>query len=305
MVAAEPSVSYFHKILTPQITHILNSTSEVTLFLPVNAAWDALHPLERVYLESEFATDDLNRILDMHAVNTKKVAWSDSFRDNIICKSTFTHVITKPHFSAVTTIDGTDLKIVSTSEKITVSSAELIKPDIYASNGVLHIVSDLLIPPGALQLTPEKYLLALNCTGFVSLLHSVNLTHLINSTETKYTILAPRDDVLDILGDGDLPKKGSDELKRILEYHFIPGKWSDKKLKDGILLETALKDVGLAGGRQVLGVEVSDNEEKNIRFGGAGTIGDHSKHIAIGHLTFFILTSNCSRSQQYPHLFRF
>lgn len=192
----------------------------------------------------------------------------------------------------MTTIDGTDLNIVTTSEKTTISSADLVQPDIYASNGVLHVVSELLIPPGALQLTPEKYLLALNCTAFVSLLHSVNLTHLINSTETKYTILAPRDDVLNVLGDGELPDQGTEELKRILEYHFIPGKWSEKKLKDGILLETALEDVGLGGGRQVLDVEVSDKEGKNIRFGGAGTIGESGKLIRIGHPTACILTSN-------------
>ncbi|KAF7985327.1 hypothetical protein HWV62_6521 [Athelia sp. TMB] len=259
VVAHEPSVSYFHKILTPKITHVLNSTSEVTLFLPVDAAWDALHPLERTYLESEFAADDLNRILDMHAVNTKKVTWSDSFPKNI----------------TLTTIDGTKIDIVATPGKTTVSSAKLVKPDIYASNGVLHLVSELLIPPGALQLTPEKYLLASNCTKFVSLIHSVNLTHLINSTDVKYTVLAPRDDVLNVLGEDELPEMGSAELKRMLLYHFIPGKWSDKKLKDGVLLETALQDVGLGGGRQVLDVEVSDKEGKNIRFGGAGTIGEH------------------------------
>ena len=180
----------------------------------------------------------------------------------------------------MTTIDGTNLEIVVTPEKTVVSTADLVQPDIYASNGVLHLVSSLLIPDGALQLTPEKYLLALNCTSFVSLLHSVDLTNLINSTTTEYTILAPRDDVLSVFGDeGDLPEKGTEELKRLLEYHFIPGRWSPKELKDRMLLETALKEVGLDGGRQVLAVEVSDDlkeSDRHVSFGGAGTIGEHS-----------------------------
>ena len=180
----------------------------------------------------------------------------------------------------VTTIDGTNLEIVVTPEKTLIATADLIQPDIYASNGVLHLVSSLLIPEGALLLTPEKYLLALNCTSFVSLLHSVNLTHLINSTTSKFTILAPPDDVFNVFEDGDLPERGSEELKRLLEYHFIPGRWTPKKLKDGMLLETALEEVGLDGGRQVLGVEVSDDlvggGDRHVRFGGAGTIGDHS-----------------------------
>lgn len=179
----------------------------------------------------------------------------------------------------VTTIDGTTLEIVSSSENTTVSGAKLIQSDIYASNGVLHLVDSLLVPPGTLQLTAEKYLLALNCTTFVSLLHSVDLTALINNTETKYTILAPSDDMLSIFGGAGLPEKGSEELKKLLQYHFIPGRWTPKKLEHATLLETALEEVGLGGGRQVLSVEVKSDkgDEKSIRFGGAGTIGPPSK----------------------------
>jgi len=180
--------------------------------------------------------------------------------------------------SLVTTIDGTKLEIVVSPEKTMISTAKLIQPDIYASNGVLHLVDSLLIPPGALQLTAEKYLLALNCTTFVSLLHSVDLASLINDTETKYTILAPKDDVLSVYGDEELPERGSDELRKLLQYHFIPGRWTPKKLENGMLLETALEEPGLDGGRQVLGVEVSSGEKTpSIKFGGTGIIGDFSK----------------------------
>lgn len=164
-----------------------------------------------------------------------------------------------------------------------ISSSTLLHPDIYASNGVLHLVSSLLIPPGALHLTPEKYLLALNCSAFVSLLHSVNLTALINSTQpdARYTILAPRDDILSVFGDGEVPDRGTDELKRMLQYHFIPGRWTPKKLRDGMLMETELIDGGLGKGRQVLSVEVDTDDKlagpQNVRFGGAGIIGDPSR----------------------------
>lgn len=186
---------------------------------------------------------------------------------------------------AVTTVSGSTLEIVFSPEdhKTLVSSAELVEPDIYASNGVLHTVSSLLIPPGSLKVTAEKYLLTLNCSTFVSLLHSVDLTPLINDTDPKYTILAPQDDVLELFGrdkDG-FPEKGTDELKRMLSYHFLPGKWTPHKLRDGMLVETALEEVGLGGGHQVLSVEVSGTEkhakERGIRFGGASVIGEYSK----------------------------
>ena len=57
----------------------LNSTSGFTLFIPVDEAWNVLDRVERLYLESEFASDDLNRILDMHAVVQDQVNWSESF----------------------------------------------------------------------------------------------------------------------------------------------------------------------------------------------------------------------------------
>ncbi|KAJ7630786.1 carnitine acyl carnitine carrier [Roridomyces roridus] len=255
VVSQHSSVSYFNKVLTPAIAALLNSTSELTVFLPVNDAWEALPDLERLYLESEFATDDLSRILNAHAVVAKEVKWSDTFPA-----------------AKFKTIDGSVLEVVVTPEKTTISSAELVEPDIYASNGVLHLVSSLLVD---LEITPEKSLLALNCSSFVSLLHSVDLAGLVNDTETQYTILAPRDDVLSLFGGGDIPQKGSEELKRLLQYHFIPGLWSPKKLGNGMLLETALIEDGLDQGRQAVAVEVSSKkDDKAIRFGGAGIIGE-------------------------------
>lgn len=182
----------------------------------------------------------------------------------------------------MTTLDGRQLNVVTLSDKVMVSDAELVEPDIYASNGVLHTVSSLLIPEGALQLTPEKFLLALNCTNFVSMVHSVDLVHLINDTDAHYTILAPQDDVLAAYGDEELPEKGSDELKRLLKYHFLPGRWTPKTLKDGLLIETELDEPGLAGKAQVLQASITRRSKEkaegapSISFGGAATIGEPS-----------------------------
>lgn len=253
------------------------------MFLPVDAAWEALPYYERLYLESKYATDDLTRIVNMHAVASKKVHYADSFSSGLKCELVVSRKDSELTYLTVTTIEGQKLEIAQSEDgkKTTVSSAELVEPDIYASNGVVHTVSSLLVPPGSLQLTPEKFLLVLNCTSFVSLLHSVDLTSFINDTETHWTILAPRDDVI-ALGSSELPPSGSEELKKLLQYHFIPGKQFAKKLKDGQLLETALEEEGLGGGRQVLAVDVHEDDSKDnkkgknksVGFGGAGIIGE-------------------------------
>jgi len=146
----------------------------------------------------------------------------------------------------------------------------------------MHTVSSLLIPEGTLQLTPEKFLLTLNCSNFISLIHSVNLAYLINDTKAEHTILAPQDDVISAFGDEDIPKKGSDDLRQLLKYHFLPGRWTPKTLKDGLLIETELDEPGLAGKPQVLEASISGHGKRQIQaapsigFGGASTIGDPS-----------------------------
>ena len=67
------------------MTDMLNNKTELTLFLPVDPAWDALDPYERLYLESDFAADDLLRILNMHAVIEKGVRWNDTLSPSDEC----------------------------------------------------------------------------------------------------------------------------------------------------------------------------------------------------------------------------
>ncbi len=79
VVSRQSSLSYFSRIATPEIITYLNDTEGLTIFLPVDAAWDVLEPIERKYLESEFSTDDLTKILNLHAVVTEGVHWSEEF----------------------------------------------------------------------------------------------------------------------------------------------------------------------------------------------------------------------------------
>jgi solute carrier family 25 (mitochondrial carnitine/acylcarnitine transporter), member 20/29 len=82
VIKQHSELSYFHRIMDKQLKKVLNETEAMTLFLPVDSAWDTLHPLERVYLESEFASDDLQKILSFHAVVEDGVHWSDSFQSS-------------------------------------------------------------------------------------------------------------------------------------------------------------------------------------------------------------------------------
>ena len=56
----------------------------------------------------------------------------------------------------------------------------------------------------------------------------------------------------------------------------------EKKLKSGMLLETALEEPGLSGSRQVLSVDVGEEDEEakkshSVAFGGASSLGEPGK----------------------------
>jgi solute carrier family 25 carnitine/acylcarnitine transporter 20/29 len=197
----------------------------------------------------------------------------------------------------VTTLSDTPLEIVHTPDGVRVGESSLIKPDIYASNGVIHLVSSLLLPAGhsSLKLTPEKFLLALNCSSFVSMLHSVNLTSFIDSShpDQPITILAPNDEVLALFDEGNLPERGSEELKRMLAYHFLDGLWEPDQLRDGQLVQTLLEEEGLEENKQVLQIDVSG---KTIRFAGASVVGEKGKSLGhIGDITLINMRSSIKR----------
>ncbi|EJD52232.1 hypothetical protein AURDEDRAFT_149666 [Auricularia subglabra TFB-10046 SS5] len=267
IIDEHPKLSYLARILPKEVKDALHDGEAFTLFLPTDDTWNVLDDIERIYLESKFSTQDVTNILNMHAISTKGVKWSDKLKDG----------------SSYSTQYGNKVEVKIDDDGIIVGDARVVEPDIYAANGVVHLVQSLLIQPGALQLTPEKYLLALNCTKFVDLLHSVDLADMINTTDAKLTILAPRDDVMGVFDDPDeLPEPGSDELREMMKYHFIPGRWTPEQLADGMLIESALYPAGLAGAAQVLDVSVEkkggkgkdkDKDQVDISFGGSSVVG--------------------------------
>jgi uncharacterized surface protein with fasciclin (FAS1) repeats len=212
----------------------------------------------------------------------------------------------------------------------------------------LHTVPSLLLPPGAptLSLTAEKYLIALNATRFVGLLRSVNLSHYVQipgrqigdgtpinlpvsakDSQDAYTILAPRDDVLNAHllslpvaplhpsldfspyhSGAHLPPAGSPALKAMLSYHIVAGKWKPTDLEDGMLVGTELRSEGLKGGRQRLSVSVNVEEmegdgwevEKDkggkgksgvVGFGGASVLSDPGESHLLVYMVGAVLTN--------------
>lgn len=86
------------RYITPTIKRTFENTPHLTLFVPADSAWEALKPMERLWLDSGFAERDLMDIFARHAttgekpheeaVEDVKVGWSEHWGSEISCTST-------------------------------------------------------------------------------------------------------------------------------------------------------------------------------------------------------------------------
>ena len=172
-----------------------------------------------------------------------------------------------------------------------VNDTLITKPDNFAANGVLHRTESFILPPDFKLLnSPEKVMLSLNASRFVSLLRQAGLAG--NYTDTtgkgeKRTFLVPADDVLDATSDWERASGAFGEgvrLKETLQYHILPGRITPKHLLDGQLLPTELQLGKLGGDRQRLRVHVDSGKHQggvdeqgtptDIRFGMASVTAE-------------------------------
>jgi solute carrier family 25 carnitine/acylcarnitine transporter 20/29 len=150
------------------------------------------------------------------------------------------------------------------------------QPDTFASNGVLHRTPSLLLPPHFRLLnSPEKVMLSLNASRFVSLLRQTGLSDNFTSTNHlngKRTFLVPTDDVLEGTAQWLLSTVGGAKIGDTLKYHILPGLHTPDDLVNGDLLPTELRTKRLGGAQQRLRVRLSEE----MRQGGTETRGPPS-----------------------------
>ncbi|WVQ93365.1 hypothetical protein IAU59_000433 [Kwoniella sp. CBS 9459] len=200
IIRTHPALSYLAHLISFESTPSPLPSSfatdpHLTVFAPSNQAFDeAFDDIEKTYLEGAYGDEGVGRIVGgsvVLGIGKGQVGWSDSLGNRTI--------------EAVT---GLALDIDSFKNgEIAVNGTKADTVDIFASNGVIHIIPNLLLPENFTLLnSAEKTLLSLNATRFVSLLRSANLSEAYigeNGRDKKddeaWTILAPTDDVLDTM----------------------------------------------------------------------------------------------------------
>ncbi|ORX38916.1 hypothetical protein BD324DRAFT_617870 [Kockovaella imperatae] len=295
IIQSTPELSYLSHLLPSSppfpdpLPDDLATAPHLTIFAPSNEAFKgAFDDIERGYLEGGYGSEGIGRVIGgsvVLAVGRGQVGWSDAFKAND---------------DSVEAAFGLHL-MVEASQGLAVNGTNASAIDIFASNGVIHILPTLLLPANfSLLNSAEKVLLSVNATRFVSLLRDANLSSKYvgqpgreQDESQAWTFLAPTDDVMDMMDRfgadlgpplphvwqhvkrdqvvtpnhrsvqlADEPFKDASPLAALLQYHILPGRYDPSDIKDGMLLGTELRTSSLKGERQRLRVDISSNRGK-------------------------------------------
>lgn len=148
------------------------------------------------------------------------------------------------------TVLGEPVAIKQSMGKITINDANVVLPDVETSNGVIHVIDSVLLPPEKLSDIVET---ASADGRFTTLLAAVEAAGLVDTLkgEGPFTVFAPTDMAFAKLPAGTvenlLKPENLETLKSILLYHVVSGKVmaEDVVMLDGQKVDTALEGAQL------------------------------------------------------------
>lgn len=211
---------------TGQFAALQQTTDQLTILAPSDAAFGALPDGSLEWLLQPENLDSLSYILGFHFL-PGAVLSSDLENDLEVGGKTFTEIL---DFYRVTG---------------PLNSADIQTKDLTASNGVLHIIDEVLLPAPTtvLPTLPTTIVQTAQNTGDLStLVEAITLTNLANALDanTKYTVFAPTDEAFDDLPPGALTylKRFPNKLREVLLYHVVAGEITSDDLVADVEIST-------------------------------------------------------------------
>uniref|UniRef100_A0A8C1IHW9 Periostin, osteoblast specific factor a n=1 Tax=Cyprinus carpio TaxID=7962 RepID=A0A8C1IHW9_CYPCA len=189
----------------------LGESKHYTLFAPTNEAFEKLDRdvLERLMSD----TTVLEALLKYHLLNSVQCS------EAIMAGSVYE------------TLEGSNIEIGCDGESLTVNGIKMVlKKDIVTSNGVIHLIDQVLMPDSAKQVIE---LIGKSQNIFSDMVSELGLSAAMQP-ETEYTILAPLNGAFS----EELMSMDQRLLKIILENHIVKLRVSLSDLYNGQLLET-------------------------------------------------------------------
>jgi transforming growth factor-beta-induced protein len=197
--SSDPQFSILVQALTKaDLATTLNNSGTFTVFAPTNDAFKALFTKLGVSGIDQLSADALRPILLYHVLGSKAVSSG----------------LTSGYVSTLSPAVGgrfVSLKVdVMNGVKLN-SSAMVSKADIMATNGVIHVIDQVLLPPTVADLAVANS----NFTTLVSALSGAGLVPALSNPAGTFTVFAPTNDAFASVA--SFPQ----DLKPILLYHVL------------------------------------------------------------------------------------
>ncbi len=131
-----------------------------------------------------------------------------------------------------TTLDGPAITFTVAGDKVSVNDANVIAADVEASNGVIHVIDSVILPPDLMAPTQDIVDTAAANGSFTTLVAAVKAAGLVDTLKGKgpFTVFAPTDDAFKALPTGTLDTllkpESKQKLTDILTYHVVAGSLS-------------------------------------------------------------------------------
>jgi len=136
--------------------------------------------------------------------------------------------------SGFTTLEGQRVEFMLKGDKAMIDGARIVKTDIQASNGVIHVIDSVILPA-----SDNLVETAASAKQFGTLLAAAKAAGLADvlANGGPFTVFAPTDEAFAALGDTVdelLQPENKAELANILKYHVVPGRiYSTDAVKAG------------------------------------------------------------------------
>jgi len=224
----------------------LAGSGPFTVFAPTNEAFAAVPAAELKYLLNNKTA--LTEVLEYHVASGKVL--STDLTDG----------------EKIKTLEGEDVTVTITNNTngttVKIDDATVQTANVEASNGVVHIIDKVMIPPGFTAPTIPELAAAANLSTLVAAITAAKLGATLSGAG-PFTVFAPTNDAFTALPAGVLTAllkpENIKDLVTVLEYHVASGEVLSTDLKNGEQIKTLEgQDVNVT----IAGSDVSINDAK-------------------------------------------
>jgi len=182
----------------------LKGSGPFTVFAPTDDAFDKLPKGTVQSLLKPESKDKLTAILTLHVV-PGRLAAADVTR-----------------MPRAGTVQGTDLLFATDKKGVKVDRARVVKADVFATNGVIHVIDSVLLPKDIV----ETAAVAGKFDTLLAAAKAAGLVDALKAPDANLTVFAPTDDAFGALPagtvEGLLRPANRERLAAILKYHVLP-----------------------------------------------------------------------------------